>query len=285
MAERRARRTSPANAGKIGRFAGKLVLLGAGNMGGAMLAGWIARGLSPKKIVVIEPQPSKPVQALVRKGVSLNPGKLPKDIAAIVIAIKPQTAPEALPRIATAAGKAPVVSIMAGRTIAFLERTVSPSSPVVRAMPNLPASIGQGITVATANMRVSRTQRQFAAKLLAAVGAVEWVDDERLMDAVTATSGSGPAYVFLLAETLTRAAIAAGLPAGLAARLVRETIAGSGALLRQSPHDATTLRKTVTSPGGTTAAALAVLMGPGDLEAVMERAVAAATRRSRELAG
>jgi pyrroline-5-carboxylate reductase len=125
----------------------------------------------------------------------------------------------------------------------------------------------------------------FATGLLAAVGAVEWVEDEKLMDAVTATSGSGPAYVFLLAETMTRAAIAAGLSAELAARLVRETIAGAGELLRQSPLDAATLRKNVTSPGGTTAAALAVLMGPGDLEAVMERAVAAATRRSRELAG
>lgn len=285
MAEQRTRRTSPASAVKIGRFAGKLLLLGAGNMGGAMLAGWIARGLSPKKIVVIEPQPSKPLKAIVRKGVSLNPGKLPKDIAAIVIAIKPQTAPDALPRIAAAAGEALVVSIMAGRTIAFLERMFPHASPVVRAMPNLPASIGQGITVATANARVSRVQRQFAAKLLAAIGEVEWIDDERLMDAVTATSGSGPAYVFLLAETMTRAAIAAGLPAGLAARLVRETVAGSGALLRQSPHDATTLRKNVTSPGGTTAAALAVLMGPGDLEATMERAIGAATRRSRELAG
>ncbi|MGE0563124.1 MAG: pyrroline-5-carboxylate reductase [Pseudolabrys sp.] len=284
MAERRARKSSPA---KIGRFAGKLVLVGAGNMGGAMLDGWIARGLAPDKIVVIEPSPPKFVKALTRKGLALNPGKLPKekDIAAIVVAIKPQAAPEALPPIAAAAGQAPVISIMAGRTIGFLEQTFSRSSPVVRAMPNLPASIGEGITVACGNDNVGRKLRDFATSLLAAVGAVEWVGDEHLMDAVTATSGSGPAYVFLLAETMTKAAIAAGLPAELAARLVRETVAGSGALLRASPLDAMTLRKNVTSPGGTTAAALAVLMGPGDLEAVMERAIAAATRRSRELAG
>jgi pyrroline-5-carboxylate reductase len=282
MAKRPSRQSKPA---RIGRFAGKLMLLGAGNMGGAMLAGWIARGLSPKKIVVLEPKPAPSVKALTRKGLILNPAKLPKDIAAIVVAIKPQAAPDILPQIAPAAGKAMIVSIMAGRTIGFLESMVSRSSPVVRAMPNLPASVGRGITVAAPNDNVSRAQRAFATGLLAAVGAVEWVEDEKLMDAVTATSGSGPAYVFLLAETMTRAAIAAGLPANLAARLVRETIAGAGELLRQSPLDAATLRKNVTSPGGTTAAALAVLMGPGDLEAVMERAVAAATRRSRELAG
>jgi pyrroline-5-carboxylate reductase len=282
MAKRPSRQSKPA---RIGRFAGKLMLLGAGNMGGAMLAGWIARGLSPKKIVVLEPKPAPSVKALTRKGLILNPAKLPKDIAAIVVAIKPQAAPDILPQIAPAAGKAMIVSIMAGRTIGFLESMVSRSSPVVRAMPNLPASVGRGITVAAPNDNVSRAQRAFATGLLAAVGAVEWVEDEKLMDAVTATSGSGPAYVFLLAETMTRAAVAAGLSAELAARLVRETIAGAGELLRQSPLDAATLRKNVTSPGGTTAAALAVLMGPGDLEAVMERAVAAATRRSRELAG
>jgi pyrroline-5-carboxylate reductase len=282
MARRPARQQSPA---RIGRFAGKLVLLGAGNMGGAMLAGWIARGLAPTKIVVLDPKPANAVKALTRKGLVLNPPKLPKDIAAIVVAIKPQAAPEVLPPLAVAAGKAMIVSIMAGRTIGFLESMFSRSSPVVRAMPNLPASIGRGITVAAPNDRVSRAQRAFATGLLAAVGAVEWVEDEKLMDAVTATSGSGPAYVFLLAETMTRAAVAAGLSADLAARLVRETVAGSGELLRQSPLDAATLRKNVTSPGGTTAAALAVLMGPGDLETVMERAIAAATRRSRELAG
>ncbi|MGE0062444.1 MAG: pyrroline-5-carboxylate reductase [Xanthobacteraceae bacterium] len=282
MAKRPARQPKPA---RIGRFAGKLALLGAGNMGGAMLAGWIARGLSPKKIVVVEPNPAKSVKALTRKGLILNPTKLPKDIAAIVVAIKPQAAPDILPKIAPAAGKAMIVSIMAGRTIGFLESMFSRSSPVVRAMPNLPASIGRGITVAAPNDNVSRAQRAFATGLLAAVGAVEWVEDEKLMDAVTATSGSGPAYVFLLAETMTKAAVAAGLSADLAARLVRETIAGSGELLRASPLDAATLRKNVTSPGGTTAAALAVLMGPGDLDTVMERAIAAATRRSRELAG
>jgi pyrroline-5-carboxylate reductase len=281
MAKRSVPQSKPA---RIGRFAGKLVLLGAGNMGGAMLAGWIARGLSPKKIVVLEPKPAPSVKALTRKGLILNPAKLPKDIAAIVVAIKPQAAPDILPQIAPVAGKAMIVSIMAGRTIGFLESMVSRSSPVVRAMPNLPASVGRGITVAAPNDNVSRAQRAFATGLLAAVGAVEWVEDEKLMDAVTATSGSGPAYVFLLAETMTRAAVAAGLSAELAARLVRETIAGAGELLRQSPLDAATLRKNVTSPGGTTAAALDVLMGPDGMEKLMTRAVAAATQRSKDQA-
>src|SRR5581483_5765433 len=171
------------------------------------------------------------------------------------------------------------------RTLAFLEKAFSAGTAVVRAMPNLPASIGRGITVAVANRHVSKRQRELAGDLLAATGAVEWVEDEKLLDAVTAVSGSGPAYVFLLAEALTDAAVSAGLPAELAARLARETIAGSGELLRRSPLDAATLRKNVTSPGGTTAAALEVLMGPGGFETLMTMAIALATKRSRELAG
>lgn len=273
------------NARPLAKFRGRLVLVGAGNMGGAMLHGWIARGLSPKKITVIEPKPGKAVKALTRRGLTLNPKKPVKDCAALVIAIKPQVAPEILPPLVPLAGKAMVLSIMAGRTIGFLEPMFSRGAAIVRAMPNLPASIGRGITVAAANRKTSKRQRSLATDLLAAVGAVEWVNDEGLLDAVTATSGSGPAYVFLLAETLAAAAVAAGLPAPLAARLARDTIAGSGELLRQSPLDAATLRKNVTSPGGTTAAALDVLMGPGGLNALMTSAIAAATRRSRQLAG
>jgi pyrroline-5-carboxylate reductase len=178
-----------------------------------------------------------------------------------------------------------VISIMAGRTLGFHEKALPAQAAVVRAMPNTPASIGRGITVAVPNARVSGTQRALADQLLRATGAVEWVADETLMDAVTAVSGSGPAYVFLLAESLARAGAAAGLPADLAARLARATVAGAGELLHRSALDAATLRQNVTSPGGTTAAALDVLMSPDGLDPVMERAVAAATRRGRELAG
>jgi pyrroline-5-carboxylate reductase len=175
---------------------------------------------------------------------------------------------------------------MAGRTLAFLEQALGAAGPaIVRAMPNLPASIGRGISVATGNRHVGEPQRMLATALLNATGAVEWVEDERLLDAVTAVSGSGPAYVFLLTEALTEAAVAAGLPPELAATLARQTVIGSGELLRRSPLDAATLRKNVTSPGGTTAAALDVLMGPGGMETLMTTAVAMATRRSRELAG
>jgi len=263
-----------------------LVLLGAGKMGAAMLEGWLARGLNPRKITVIEPQPAKAVKALARRGLKINLKGKTAPASVVVIAVKPQSAPEALPAIAPYVGKATLaLSIMAGRTIGFLEQALPVGAAVVRAMPNTPAAIGRGITVAVGNGKVSPRQRKQASDLLAAIGAVEWVNDESLMDAVTATSGSGPAYVFLLAEAMTQAAIAAGLPAALAAKLARETVAGSGELLRRSALDAATLRQNVTSPGGTTAAALEVLMGPGGFDALLTKAIAAATRRGRELAG
>ena len=268
------------------RAIGSLVLLGAGKMGGAMLDGWIARGLNLKKLVVIEPQPGKAVKALTRRGLKLNPNGKIAAAAAIVIAVKPQSAPAALPPLRPYVGQTTLVlSIMAGRTIGFLEQSLSPGTAIVRAMPNTPAAIGRGISVAVGNAKVSTRQRKLASDLLAAIGKVEWAGDETLMDAVTALSGSGPAYVFLLAEAMTKAGIAAGLPAELAARLARETVAGSGELLHRSPLDAATLRQNVTSPGGTTAAALEVLMGPGGFDELLTRAIAAATRRGRELAG
>ena len=263
-----------------------LVLVGAGKMGGAMLDGWLARGLNPKKLVVIEPQPAKAVKALTRRGLKLNPQGKAAAASAVVIAVKPQTAPEALPPLAAYVGKTTVVlSIMAGRTLQFLRQSLPPGTAIVRAMPNTPAAIGRGISVAVANARVSARQRKLADALLAAIGQVEWIADEALIDAVTALSGSGPAYVFLLAEAMTKAGIAAGLPAPLAARLARETVAGSGELLQRSGFDAATLRQNVTSPGGTTAAALEVLMGPGGFDELLTRAIAAAANRSRELAG
>jgi pyrroline-5-carboxylate reductase len=263
---------------------GPIVLAGAGKMGGAMLSGWLAQGLDARHVAVIEPYPSDEIKALPAKGVRLNP--TPKDVGAVatlVVALKPQTFGEAGAMLKSfTEASTLVVSIMAGTTMASLEAVCGGS--VVRAMPNTPAAIGRGITVAVAANNVSAAQRAVADALLRATGAVEWVDDEKLMDAVTAVSGSGPAYVFLLAEELARAGVEAGLPADLATKLARETVAGSGELLRRSQHASATLRQNVTSPGGTTAAALEVLMGPDGLQSLLTRAVAAATRRSKQLA-
>jgi pyrroline-5-carboxylate reductase len=261
---------------------GTIALAGAGKMGGAMLTGWLAQGLDPKRVVVIEPHPSDEIKALA--GIRLNP--TPKDageVDTLVVAVKPQSFREAGAALKSFTGSSTLlVSIMAGTTIAVLESVVGGS--VVRAMPNTPAAIGRGITVAVAAKKVSAAQRDIADALLRATGSVEWVDQESLMDAVTAVSGSGPAYVFLLAEELARAGVAAGLPEELATKLARETVAGSGELLHRSELSSATLRQNVTSPGGTTAAALDVLMGSDAMEKLMTRAVAAATQRSKDLA-
>jgi len=267
-------------------FDGTLVLVGAGKMGGAMLQGWHRLGLSFDNVVALEPEPSPEIITLGARGLRINPSLDTISATAIVLAIKPQVAPDALrPLAPMIAQDTVIVSIMAGRTLAFLEKQLPAGAAVVRAMPNTPAAIGRGITVAVPNARIGAEQRTLADKLLRATGAVEWIAHETLMDAVTAVSGSGPAYVFLLAESLARAGTAAGLPADLAARLARATVAGSGELMARSPLDPATLRKNVTSPGGTTAAALDVLMAKDGLDPVMEKAIAAATRRSRELAG
>ena len=267
-------------------FSGHLVLVGAGKMGGALLEGWLRFGLDPKHVAVLEPQPSPQISALTGRGLQLNPEiRALTDVAAIVVAVKPQTAAEAIPQLRPMVGASTVVvSIMAGRTLQFIAGALNARCALVRAMPNTPAAIGRGITVAVPR-DVNPAQRDLAHRLLCATGTVEWTDDEALMDAVTAVSGSGPAYVFLLAEALAEAGVAAGLPPPLAAKLARETVAGSGELLHRSELDAAVLRQNVTSPGGTTAAALDVLMGKDGLAQLMRNAVAAATRRSRELAG
>jgi pyrroline-5-carboxylate reductase len=276
--------TSVNASGALQNLEAPLVLAGAGKMGSAMLAGWLAQGLDAKRVVVIEPHPSDEIRALAAKGIRLNPSS--KDVGAaatLVVALKPQSFREAGPDLKPFAGAATLaVSIMAGTTIAAIETVCG--SIVVRAMPNTPAAIGRGITVAVASQNVSTDQRAVADALLRATGSVEWVDDESLMDAVTAVSGSGPAYVFLLAEELARAGIEAGLPPDLATRLARETVAGSGELLHRSELASATLRQNVTSPGGTTAAALEVLMAKDGMQPLLTRAVAAATRRSKELA-
>jgi pyrroline-5-carboxylate reductase len=268
----------------LANISGTVVLAGAGKMGSALLTGWLARGLDPKRVIVIEPYPSDDIRSLVAGGIRLNPAA--EEIgaaAALVIAVKPQTFGDAASALRPLVGSPTlVVSIMAGTTIAMLDTACGGN--IVRAMPNTPAAIGRGMTVAVAAKSVNEKQRTMADALLRATGAVEWVDDEALMDAVTAVSGSGPAYVFLLAEELARAGVSAGLPADLAAKLARETVAGSGELLHRSDLDAATLRQNVTSPGGTTAAALDVLMGEHALKELMTRAVAAATKRSQELA-
>jgi pyrroline-5-carboxylate reductase len=263
---------------------GTIVLAGAGKMGGAMLTGWLAQGLDANCVGVIEPHPSQEISALTIKGIRLNPS--PRDIgnvATLVVALKPQMFREASAMLKSFTGPSTlVVSIMAGATIASIEQVCGGS--VVRAMPNTPAAIGRGITVAVAAKNVSTAQRAVADALLRATGSVEWVNDESLMDAVTAVSGSGPAYIFLLAEELARAGVEAGLPLELATKLARETVSGSGELLHRSELSSATLRQNVTSPGGTTAAALEVLMGPDGMQSLLTRAVAAATRRGKELA-
>ncbi len=265
---------------------GPIALVGAGKMGSALLEGWLALGLAPAKVAVFEPQPTSELLAAAQGGLTLNP---PPDaignFSAVVLAVKPQVAPDVMADVrAMLASGTVVLSIMAGRTLAFLQGAL-PDAAIIRAMPNTPAAIGRGITVAAPNARVTEAQRALANDLLAASGTIEWVADESLMDAVTAVSGSGPAYVFLLAEALASAGVAAGLPQELAQRLARATVAGSGELLHRSPLDPATLRKNVTSPGGTTAAALEILMGADGLEPLLRKAVAAAAKRSRELAG
>jgi len=265
-------------------ISGSIVLAGAGKMGGAMLTSWLAQGVAANKLAVIDPAPSSEIAALAAKGLRINPARSDLgDVAALVLAVKPQMFADAAPQLrALVVPSTLVISIMAGTPIAKLSQACG--GKVVRAMPNTPAAIGRGITVAVAEAGVEKSQRALADALLRATGSVEWIEDEALMDAVTAVSGSGPAYVFLLAEELARAGVAAGLSPDLATRLARETVAGSGGLLHRSDLSSDTLRKSVTSPGGTTADALDVLMGPGGFQPLLTRAVAAAAKRSRELA-
>jgi pyrroline-5-carboxylate reductase len=273
-------------AASLGNFTGTLVLVGAGKMGGAMLEGWLALGLDLNKVAIFEPTPAPEIAALSNRGVRVNPPvEAIADAAVVILAVKPQVAAQAVPPLkALMRPDTVAVSVMAGKTIAFLAGALGDVA-IVRSIPNTPAAIGRGITVAVANSRVTDVQRSLVHTVLSSVGAVEWVGDEGLIDAATAVSGSGPAYVFLLAESLARAGAAAGLPADLAARLARATVAGSGELLHRSPLDAATLRQNVTSPNGTTAAALAILMAADGLDPMLRKAVAAATKRSRELAG
>lgn len=269
---------------------GFLVLVGGGKMGGAMLAGWLARGIKPDQVHVIEPDQGRAEALRKERGVSVHAdaAQLPATLKAevVVLAVKPQSMdgvigayrrfvePECL-----------FLSIAAGKTIGYFEGKLGGAAAVVRSMPNTPAAVGRGITVACPNKRVSAAQRQIADDLLKSVGEVAWIEEEGLLDAVTAVSGGGPAYVFLLAESLAVAGVASGLPRELSERLARVTVAGAGELLHQSPEPPSTLRKNVTSPAGTTERALNVLMGPDGWQSLLDKAIAAATARSKELSG
>ena len=263
----------------------RLILVGAGKMGGAMALGWLEGGLAPSSLTILEPNPSEEIGSLAAsRCVSLNaPNFAPPDV--LVLAVKPQSLDAAASKIAPFADRRTLVlSILAGKTIANLKARLPGARAVVRAMPNTPAAIGRGVTAAYANPDVTAEQRRWSERLFGVVGAFHWLDDEAAIDAVTAISGSGPAYVFALTEALAAAAEKLGLPAELAMSLARGTVEGSGELMRrESATSPATLRRNVTSPGGT-AAGLEVPKGPDGLKSLMTRAVAAATRRSKELA-
>ncbi|SDQ19065.1 pyrroline-5-carboxylate reductase [Pseudovibrio sp. Tun.PSC04-5.I4] len=261
-----------------------LVLLGCGKMGSAMLQGWLDAGVLPASVSVIDPYPSKWLNGLVDHGLSLNK-KLPSNPAVCILAVKPQMMGDATPQVvALGGGETVFVSIAAGTTLAALESFVGAGSRVVRAMPNTPAAIGRGITALIPNSHCSAGNLGMAQELLQAVGQTVILEEEAQMDAVTAVSGSGPAYVFHLIEALAQAGAAQGLPEELAMQLAKATVGGAGQLAEDSHDSPSQLRINVTSPNGTTAAALDVLMSEEDgLRPLLSRTVAAARKRSEEL--
>ena len=262
-----------------------VALVGAGNMGGAMLSGWLANGLEPANVHVIDPKPSDAMaKMLADEGVNhcVAPDGVPATDV-VIIAVKPQMMQEVLPGVATLVGPETVaVSVAAGTRLEAISGPLG-NPATVRAMPNTPSLVGRGMIVACPDEKVSDAQRERVHDLLQSIGRVEWVDDENLIDAVTAVSGSGPAYVFHLAECMANAGKKAGLPDELAMTLARETVSGAGELLHQASETPEVLRKNVTSPGGTTAAALEVLMRDDAMQVLFDRAIAAARKRSEEL--
>jgi pyrroline-5-carboxylate reductase len=258
----------------------KLMLVGAGKMGSALLDGWLAAGLPPQQVSVLEPQPSARLASL---GVKINPAAAPHAI--IVLAVKPQLIDEVAPSLAPfIAPDSVVLSLMAGITLARLQASCADAGAYIRTMPNTPASIGSGITALCCNAAAEQNARHAAENLMQAVGATVWLDDEAQMDAVTALSGSGPAYVFHLVEAMAQAGEEIGLAPEIALQLARQTVAGAGAMLAVAPESAAQLRENVTSKGGTTAAGLAVLMHEkSGLTELMRRVLIAARDRSQEL--
>jgi len=264
---------------------GSIILVGAGNMGGAMLAGWLDNGVAGSRVTVVDPLPSEKMQAKIAAAGAKHVTSVDEGMVAdiLFLAVKPQMMDVVLPPLKPVVGeRTAVVSVAAGKTLNYLKSYLGDAA-MVRAMPNTPAMIGRGVTGAFANERVTSSQRDAVDALLRVSGPVEWVASEADIDAVTAVSGSGPAYVFYLVECMAEAGRKLGLPADLAMRLARETVSGAGELLNQSPEDAAQLRKNVTSPGGTTAAALSVLMADDGIQPIFDRAIAAARTRAEEL--
>lgn len=261
-----------------------ILLVGAGNMGGAMLAGWLSNGVSPGRIAVLDPAPNPAVAKLIGDYSLAHFDRPPSEVpGVIVVAVKPQMMDTVLPGLASARGpRTLVVSVAAGRTVASIEERIG-KGPTVRAMPNTPAMIGRGMTGCFANAATDQPMRDEAEALLAVCGEVEWFDTEGDIDIVTAVSGSGPAYVFAMTEALAAAGEAAGLDKDRAMRLALATVSGAGELMVRAEDPPATLRRNVTSPGGTTEAALNVLMAEDGLTPLMRRAVAAARDRAREL--
>ena len=271
------------------RTDGPILLVGCGKMGEALLSGWLDRGIAPSVVTVIEPTEANAAVAGNRGATTLpSLDGLAADYAPriVVFAVKPQVMPSVVPPYSRFVSPDTVfLSIAAGKALAFFEDHLGADAAMIRAMPNTPAAIGRGVTVLCANAATTASDRGLAESLMAAAGDVAWIEDEALMDAVTAVSGSGPAYVFYMIECLTAAGVTAGLPADLSAQLARATVEGAAALSHEDGSSPETLRKNVASPGGTTAAALEVLMAEADgLQDVMTRAVDAAAKRSRELA-
>jgi len=266
---------------------GPIVLVGAGNMGGALLTGWLKSGVAGSSVIVVDPGPSAPMLTMIAEAGATHATSLPEGIKAgvLFLALKPQVMEAVLPSLRHAVGpESVVVSVAAGKTLSFLEQHLGQAA-MVRAMPNTPAMVGRGVTGAYANAATDERRRQLVQNLLKVSGPVEWVPEEADIDAVTAVSGSGPAYVFYLVECMAEAGRKLGLQADLAMRLARETVAGAGELLHQLPDDASKLRQNVTSPGGTTAAALAVLMAEDGMQPLFDEAIAAARTRAQQLAG
>lgn len=267
---------------------GPLLLVGCGKMGGALLRGWLERGIRGKDVFVVDPAP-RGLEDVQGRGVTLvtAAGQLPPALqpGIVLLAIKPQFMDEALPAYRRFAKPGTVfLSIAAGRTVMYLKGKLGADAQIVRSMPNTPAEVGRGMSVILKDAGIPAATLDLCGQLLSAVGKVGWIDEEDQINAVTAVSGGGPAYVFLLIECLAEAARAAGLPEDLAMQLARETVVGSGELAHRSAESATQLRQAVMSPKGTTIEALAVLMGPEGWQPLITKAIAAATRRGREIA-
>ncbi len=261
-----------------------LLLVGGGNMGLALLTGWLKRGLAPASVHVLDPKPS---EALIKTGVHVRQD-VPEHFSprAILLAVKPQITDEVLPVIAPLlAQDVLLLSIVAGKTIAQFSEKLGGHTNIVRAMPNTPASIGAGISAAFKHADVSAADKTLATRLLEATGMVRWLDREVLMNAVTALSGSGPAYIFYMIECLANAGEQLGLSADIARDLAIETVAGAGALAKVRTEDVSVLRQRVTSPGGTTQAGLDILMSPDGLGMLMRHTIEAAAKRAKELGG